>query len=178
MTCPDYLSLGLERTFNRILRAKARHMPVINEALRVEAVSFRSWQGRSLGVMVTPWFMGLMLIPREGDDWSGLRPGEKCIHEFPTGAYEFTVAEEDGIGRYQVCTLFSPMSRFADQETAVATAEAVLRGLIGEERRDSAATADAADKTAATEASGPEPRLEERSLSRRDLLRGRFLRRS
>ncbi|HEX21925.1 MAG TPA: [NiFe]-hydrogenase assembly, chaperone, HybE, partial [Chromatiales bacterium] len=135
MTCPDYLSQGLERTFKRILRERMRHMPVINDDLRVEAVGFHPWQGHSLGVMVTPWFMGLMLIPREGDDWSGLQLGEKCIHEFPTGAYEFTVAEEDGIGRYQVCTLFSPMARFTDQETTVATAEAVLRGLTGEERR-------------------------------------------
>jgi len=174
MTCPDYLSQGLERTFKRILRERMRHMPVINDDLRVEAVGFRSWQGHSLGVMVTPWFMGLMLIPREGDDWSGLRLGEKCIHEFPTGAYEFTVAEEDGIGRYQVCTLFSPMARFTDQETAVATAGAVLRGLVGEERRDPAVAADTAGKGEAAE---PQP-LEERSLSRRDLLRGRFLGRS
>ncbi len=177
MTCPDYLSQGLERAFNRILRTRARHMPVINEALRVEAVGFRPWQGHSLGVMVTPWFMGLMLIPREGDDWSGLRLGEKCIHEFPTGAYEFTVAEEDGIGRYQVCTLFSPMSRFADQATAVATAEAVLRGLIGEHRREAATTDTGGDDETLAPAESPQ-RLEERPLSRRDLLRGRFLRRS
>ncbi len=178
MTCPDYLSQGLERAFRRIQQARTRHMPVINDDLRVEAVDFRPWQGHSLGVMVTPWFMGLMLIPREGDDWSGLRLGEKCIHEFPTGAYEFIAAEEDGIGRYQVCTLFSPMSRFADQETAVATAAAVLRGLIGEERRDPDASTDVLEETAATESSGPQPQLEERPLSRRDLLRGRFLRRS
>ena len=174
MTCPDYLSQGLERTFKRIQRERTRHMPVINDDLRVQAVGFRPWQGHSLGVMVTPWFMGLMLIPREGDDWSGLQLGEKRIHEFPTGAYEFTVAEEDGIGRYQLCTLFSPMSRFADQETAVATAEVVLRGLIGEERRDPDVAADVVDKGEAAE---PQP-LEERPLSRRDLLRGRFLRRS
>ena len=171
MTCPDYLSQGLERTFRRILRERARHMPLINDDLQVEAVGFRPWQGHSLGVMVTPWFMGLMLIPREGDDWRGLRLGEKCIHAFPTGAYEFTVAEENDIGRYQVCTLFSSMARFADQATAVATAEAVLQGLIGKQRRG---PTPAADKNE-TPASQP---LEERPLSRRDLLRGRFLHRS
>jgi len=174
MTCPDYLSQGLERAFSRMLRERMRHLPVINDDLRVQAVGFRPWQGHSLGVMVTPWFMGLMLIPREGDDWSGLQLGKKCIHEFPSGAYEFTVAEEDGIGRYQVCALFSPMARFADQETAVATAEAVLRGLIGEEGRDPDIAADAVDKGEVAEPQA----LEERSLSRRDLLRGRFLRRS
>ncbi len=176
MTCPDYLSQGLERTFRRIQQARMRHMPVINDDLRVEAVGFRPWQGHSLGVMVTPWFMGLMLIPREGDDWSGLRVAEKCIHEFPSGAYEFTVGEEDGIGRFQMCTLFSPMSRFADQQTAVATAEAVLRGFVGEKGRDPAGDAGAGDGPA--EPAGSEQRLEERSLSRRDLLRGRFFRRS
>ncbi len=176
MTCPDYLSQGLERAFSRIKQARMRHMPVINDDLRVEAVGFRSWQGHSLGVMVTPWFMGLMLIPREGDDWSGLRLGEKCIHEFPTGAYEFTVTEENGIGRYQVCTLFSPMSQFADQQTAVATAEAVLRGFVGEERCDPAAEAAAEDGAGPAESSSSEQRLEECSLSRRDLLRGRFFR--
>ncbi|HEB93834.1 MAG TPA: [NiFe]-hydrogenase assembly, chaperone, HybE [Gammaproteobacteria bacterium] len=178
MTCPDYLSQGLERAFRRIQQARMRHMPVINDDLRVEAVGFRSWQGHSLGVMVTPWFMGLMLIPREGDDWSGLRMAEKCIHEFPSGAYEFTVGEEDGIGRFQMCTLFSPMSQFADQQTAVATAEAVLRGLIGEERRGSAAATDISGEGNTTEPAASPQRLEERPLSRRDLLRGRFLRRS
>ncbi len=176
MTCPDYLSQGLERAFSRIQQARTQRMPVVNDDLCVEAVGFRPWQGHSLGVMVTPWFMGLMLIPREGDDWSGLRVGEKCIHEFPSGAYEFTVGEEDGIGRFQMCTLFSPMSRFADQQTAVATAEAVLRGFVGEGGRDPAADGGAGDRP--TEPAGTAQRLEECSLSRRDLLRGRFFRRS
>ncbi len=52
-----------------------------------------------------------------------------------------------------MCMLFSPMSQFAGQQTAVATAEAMLRGFVGEERRDSAAEAAAEDGAGPAESS-------------------------
>ena len=39
-------------------------VPMLNPALRVQAVGFRHWQSHWLGVLVTPWFMNLMLLPR------------------------------------------------------------------------------------------------------------------
>ena len=37
----------------------------VNPAVEVEAVGFAPWDAHWLGVMVTPWFMNLMLLPRD-----------------------------------------------------------------------------------------------------------------
>jgi len=189
--CPDYLSEGLEQVFRRIERERMQGLPILNPALRVRAVGFRSWQGHCLGVLITPWFMNLMLLPSEGDDWQELRVGDKQLHQLPSGPYEFILGEETGVGRYQMCSLFSPVFEFADQETAEATAEAAMQALMDPENRDSVSThereierrwrgdpdAEAAADAAAPAEEPPAPSLDERleqPLSRRDLLRGRL----
>jgi [NiFe] hydrogenase assembly HybE family chaperone len=135
MICPDYLCEGLESVFRRIQRERMQGLPILNPELRVKAVGFRVWQGRCLGVLITPWFMNLMLLPSEGDDWQKLQVGDKRIHRLPAGPYEFILGEELEIGRYQVCSLFSPVFEFSDQETAEATAEAAMQALMKAENR-------------------------------------------
>ena len=57
------------------LREVARRMEglgFVNQALEVEAVAFEPWQGHWLGVMVTPWFMNLVLLPRQPSRWQAL----------------------------------------------------------------------------------------------------------
>ena len=98
MICPDYLTEGLEQSYRRIQRERMRDLPFLNPALRVKAVGFRHWQGRCLGVLITPWFMNLMLLPCEGDEWQELQIGDKQRHLLPSGSYEFIVGEEAGIG--------------------------------------------------------------------------------
>ncbi len=192
MICPDYLCQGLERVFRRIERERLQGLPILNPALQVRAVGFRSWQGHCLGVLITPWFMNLMLLPSEGDDWQELRVGDKQLHQLPSGPYEFILGEEPGVGRYQMCSLFSPVFEFADQESAVATAEAAMQALMDEENRDSLSTrereierrwrgeaepdAEAEEQTAPPADGSSSPSLDERleqPLSRRELLRGR-----
>ncbi len=119
----------LEENFLRIQQDRMHGLPFLNPALAVQAVGFHQYEGNVLGVLITPWFMNLMLLP-EIDGWEGLRVGEKILHCFPSGQYEFTVGEENGFGQYQICSLFSPMADFADQASAVATAEAVLVALM------------------------------------------------
>jgi [NiFe] hydrogenase assembly HybE family chaperone len=188
--CPDYLTEGLERLYRRIERERMQGLPLLNPALRVKAVGFRQWQGRCLGVLVTPWFMNLMLLPSEGDGWRHLQIGEKQLHQLPSGPYEFIVGEEAGIGRYQMCSLFSPMFEFADQETAEAAAQAAMEALMDERHRDTVSTRE--QEVSRRWRGEPEPpdsaqvsterptadmalseRLEQ-PLSRRALLRGRF----
>jgi len=177
--CPEYFEKELERTYRHILETRMQGVPVINERLAVQAVDFRWWQGHCLGVLITPWFLNLMLLPAEGDDWSGLRVGEKVEHVFPSGRYEFIVGEEAGLGRYQMCSLFSPVFEFADQEAAVATARAALAAIMDEENRD---TGGFDERAVARRWRGePEPEPEEtvpavppapRKLSRRAFLTG------
>jgi [NiFe] hydrogenase assembly HybE family chaperone len=191
MICPKYLIEGLEQSFRRIQRERMQGAPLLNEWLAVEAVDFRPWQGHCLGVLVTPWFMNLMLLPSEGDEWAGLPVGSKVTHHFPSGCYEFILSHETEIGRYQICSLFSPMFEFADQAAAVATAEAVMQGLMDEENRDATSmrereierlwrgepAPDKADLDQSDESPGLAQRLE-RPISRRQLLRGDFSRES
>jgi len=192
MICPEYLISGLEQVYRRIQRERMAGLPLLNPALEVEAVGFQSWNGHCLGVLITPWFMNLFLLASEGDDWAEMQPGTKQLHQLPSGPYEFVVGEEEGIGRYQACSLFSPMFEFQDHETAVATAEAVMQGLMDEANRDTVSTREkeimAAWNGRRTDEENPESfddvedeapvSLSERMqqpISRRELLRGAFL---
>ena len=190
MICPEYLAARLETAFARIQRERMMDVPLLNQALRVQAVGFREWHEHCLGVLITPWFMNLVLLPHDGDPWAGLPTGSKMIHAFPSGQYEFILAEEASIGRYQMCSLFSPLFDFEGQAAAAATAEAVMECLLGDNnvadvstrQRESeknwrgedpvtavaAATENAEGRPTRTQGSG-------QTMSRRDLLRGAFL---
>ncbi|MEW8467649.1 MAG: [NiFe]-hydrogenase assembly chaperone HybE [Candidatus Thiodiazotropha sp.] len=190
MICPDYLIEGLERQFRQIQQQRMQGLPLLNPKLRVEAVGFREWNGYCLGVLITPWFMNLMLLPPEGDSWKESRIGDKVLHQMPSGPYEFILGEEEGVGRYQMCSLFSPVFEFADQETAVATAEAVMDALMSPEHRDAVSTceseierrwaggseseADDGEGHPLDETRAPLRQRLQQPLSRRDLLRGKL----
>ncbi|MCG7915373.1 MAG: [NiFe]-hydrogenase assembly chaperone HybE [Candidatus Thiodiazotropha weberae] len=188
MICPDYIIEGLEVQFRSIEQQRMQGLPLLNPALQVEAVGFRQWQDLCLGVLITPWFMNLMLIPHEGDSWREKRIGDKQTHLFPSGPYDFILGEEEGIGRYQMCSLFSPMFEFSDQQTAVTTATQVMLAIMDEENQDGLSTCESEinrrrhgeaeeDETTTDESSEPErsvaisERLQQ-PVSRRDLLRG------
>lgn len=90
----------------------------VNPALAVEAVDFAPWQGRCLGVLVTPWCMNLVLTPLDADAWRPLAPGAKHSYRFPAGDYEFVGAVDETAGEFQACSLFSPLLQFDDQPSA------------------------------------------------------------
>jgi len=126
----------LVNTFNDILHTRMQGVPVIHTGLPVSADQFITWQGYFLGVMVTPWFMNLMLLPAtEGSKshFDGLKVGRKETHIFPSGPYEFIIGNEPSLGNFQSCSLFSPMFDFADQTAVEDTARAVLQELMNEE---------------------------------------------
>ena len=54
---------ALEAAFLRIEREAMDGLPLLNKALRVQAVGFERWQGQWLGALVTPWFLNLVLVP-------------------------------------------------------------------------------------------------------------------
>ena len=121
---------ALEQAFERVHRGPMAGLPMLNPALRVQAVGFRPWQSCWLGVLITPWFMNLMLLPRIVSAWQPLADRDKRTLVFPAGAFEFIGGRDALVGDYQACSLFSPMFEFADQGGAQATAEAVLAGLL------------------------------------------------
>ena len=121
---------ALEAAFRPILRREMHDMPMVNPALSVEAVGFRPWRDHWLGVLVTPWFMNLVLMPRVAAKWQPLGERETRHHVFPAGIFEFIGAHPPGLGDYQACSLFSPMFDFADHPGARATAVAALDALF------------------------------------------------
>jgi [NiFe] hydrogenase assembly HybE family chaperone len=129
----------LTDTFSGILRTRMNGIPVVNEHLYVSARHFCKWHNDYVGVLITPWFMNLILIPatnKRAREFSEYRVGSKHHLSFPSGSYEFTLGAEDRIGTYLACSLFSPMFDFADQNTAEDTAEAVFAGLMDSGNRE------------------------------------------
>lgn len=169
---PEDPTARLEAAYRSIQADRMQGVPMLNPALGVAAVGFADWEGRWLGVMVTPWFMNLMLVPRDPAAWTPLRMGAKRKYALPAGEYEFIGGDDPAIGEYQMCSLFSPMFDFADMETATLTAKLALDALL-----------DAAHaEPGAAPAAGPGPRpieeikrAVEGPMSKRDFLRGSFL---
>ena len=162
-------SAALEARYRHVAATRMHGLPFVNPALAVEAVGFAPWEGRWLGVMVTPWFINLVLAPLEPSAWRGVAPGGKRHYRFPAGEYEFIGADEPGVGEFQVCSLFSPVLEFEDQPTARFVAVHARAALL-----------DAAHRAVhvADERPGPLARSGQAlaaPMSRRDLLRGRFL---
>ncbi|WP_442499451.1 [NiFe]-hydrogenase assembly chaperone HybE [Methylobacter sp. sgz302048] len=142
----EQISRTLETVFNGILATRLCEVPIVNPALSVQAVGFIRFNEDWLGVLITPWFMNLLLLPGPDSDWRKQLPGSKLVRRYPYGAFEFTLASEAQLGPYAQCSLFSPMFQFEDQGMALTAAQAALQGLL----------------------TTPSPR----TVSRRDLLRG------
>jgi [NiFe] hydrogenase assembly HybE family chaperone len=103
-----------------------RDLPIYNDALGVEAVGFRRFNGTIVGIMVTPWFMNVVMPASAARETSGT----SLRIRFPAGDIEFALSEVGQMGQIASCSLFSPMFQFADMAAARATAEAALAELM------------------------------------------------
>ena len=120
----------LQLIFQRIERTAMAGIPILNTRLSVQAVGVQKWQGEWLAVLITPWFMNLVLLPENALERSRVPAGTKGHVAFPSGNFEFIHGFEDELGPYRLCSLFSPMFEFADQESAEQTARHVLAALF------------------------------------------------
>ncbi len=126
MKTPEDVSSTIEKTFEKILTENMQGIPILNSMVSVQALGFQEYQGRIIGVIITPWLMNLVLLPSLEEDWSDLVLGHKETHEFPSGKYRFLVNEIDEIGFCQTHSLFSPMNNFVSHEQAVVAAQNFL----------------------------------------------------
>jgi [NiFe] hydrogenase assembly HybE family chaperone len=99
----------------------------INSKLRVEAVGFRPWEEHELGVLITPWFMNLIVLPEVDAD---IDQGHKIDAGFPSGNIELTAAQDEELGLYFSAVLFSSVMDIPNQETARDIAAEVMRELF------------------------------------------------
>lgn len=115
----------LTEAFRAVGETRMQGVPVLHPGLHVEAVAFEAFGNGALGVLVTPWFMNLMWLP--SDDAEAIPVGTTRVRELGGERLEFIGALEASFGAYEMCSLFSPMSDFADQDAARETACEVLR---------------------------------------------------
>lgn len=200
MNDPQTAADTLAQTFERIHHEQMAGIPILNNRLCVQTLGFQQYQDRVIGIVITPWLMNLFMLPGAEDDWSGLKLGKKQPHQFPSGTYKFMINEFDGIGKCQTHSLFSPMNEFDSQEHAVAAAQAFLdklmvetepseEDLVDEEKLgcimrgehtaevnlDDFATIEVADITTPARGTSQKTVQFNKTLTRRDLLRGSFL---
>jgi [NiFe] hydrogenase assembly HybE family chaperone len=128
----------LESAFLQIQKERMKDVPVINHKLHTRAIGFRHWENYQFGILITPWFMNLILLPEANNnrDRNRDKVGSIHHHQFPSGTYEFVTTFEAEIGYYQSCSLFSPMFEFANQQAAELTAKQALLAMMDEENID------------------------------------------
>jgi [NiFe] hydrogenase assembly HybE family chaperone len=128
----DQITQTIQQTFEHILQHNMQGIPILNPAIKVQVLGFQHWQGRVLGVVITPWMMNLVLLPGDDEDWSQMELGHKQPHEFPSRSYKFMVNDIEGIGPCQTYSMCSPMREFSSHQQAVQVAQDFLDGLMEE----------------------------------------------
>lgn len=126
---PREAAARLEAFYGHVAETAMRGLPMMHAALGIRCVEpvllGREW----LGVLITPWFMNLVLLPAE-PDLPAEAVGTKSFVALPCGTVEFIQSHGEDIGPHRMCSLFSPVFEFETMEAAVLTAEAVLEELM------------------------------------------------
>lgn len=117
----------LERCF-----IEHRDQPAVNPLLTCRAVGFSHYRGDWLGVLITPWFVDLFLLPGGGSLWGDIPAGQRRYVELPQGTVPFIAADDPKIGPYQYSPLVAPASAVPDMAAAMKLAHEVMRGISGE----------------------------------------------
>ncbi|MEJ2181737.1 MAG: [NiFe]-hydrogenase assembly chaperone HybE [Gammaproteobacteria bacterium] len=81
-----FQQIGVERIFG---------LPIYNDALSVEAVEFQPCEGGLIGVLITPWFMNIMLLPEDTSPWQTQELGVKVKYKLESGEHEFVIGEDE-----------------------------------------------------------------------------------
>ncbi|HHA19570.1 MAG TPA: [NiFe]-hydrogenase assembly, chaperone, HybE [Methylophaga sp.] len=119
--------------FNTINTERMNDIPILNHKLSVSLIGLQEWNNNYLGILVTPWFMNIIMLPNQADEWSDIPELSSEKYVFPSGNYKFLMGFEPDIGKYQTCSLFSPMFEFADNQAAIETAQAAITELMNDE---------------------------------------------
>ncbi len=142
----------------RCIDAGMRELPIYNDKVAIEAIGFRPFGNAALlGVLLTPWFMNLIVLPAEPEPLDMAQVGGSVAIELPAGKRSFVIGGDEKLGLYRAHSLHSPVSSFTLPGQARAEATRLLALLM----TPSAAEPVAADAPAA------------RGVDRRALLFGR-----
>lgn len=116
-----FQQIGIERVYG---------LPIYNEALSVEAVDFQACEGGLIGVLVTPWFMNIMLLPEDTSPYQSKELGEKVKYQLESGEHEFVIGEDEEVGQYLFRTITSPTHCYKKQIAAINNGKKALTALL------------------------------------------------
>jgi [NiFe] hydrogenase assembly HybE family chaperone len=108
----------LEAHYRHVWETRMRDLPFVNAALAVEAIGFQRIEGDWLGVVITPWFVNLVLVYGGGQLWGDIPAGERRYLNLPCGTMQFIADDDPDIGPYQYCPLIAPVDKLPDMATA------------------------------------------------------------
>lgn len=119
--------LNIVERFQTIGEQNVQDLPIYNPKLKVEAVNFQ-WLNEQewIGVLITPWFMDLMIISEVPEPWNIHTTGKRVSRDLPAKSYQFIQGGDEVLGSYLTCSLYSPMDAFDYQELAQSAALAAL----------------------------------------------------
>lgn len=115
-------------TAYRTIALEMAELPIVNPRLSVDALAFREWNGGHAGIVVTPWFMNVVIVLPEGSP--RVEPGTRVARQFPAGQLEFVTSVLEGVGPVEGCSLFSPMGQFRDMAHALEVAREAAAALF------------------------------------------------
>ena len=121
----------LEALYRRVYDEEMRELPIVNPAIEVEAHGFVQWDGHWVGVLITPWFINLLILRHPDHAWPTLKLGKGNDRSvaFPAGVIDFTPRFEPELGMYLCRSLASPMTEYNSHQQALESARQVMREL-------------------------------------------------
>jgi len=131
MTDPSGFVDSLVAHFEHIHEQHMVGLPILNPRLSVEVVAPRALDVKQICVLITPWFMNLILRSGAGA-WDNAGEGELLSIDLPHESLDFTVCRDDDIGTYLSAVLFRTMTDFPDQQTATEIAAETMRRLFSQ----------------------------------------------
>jgi [NiFe] hydrogenase assembly HybE family chaperone len=127
---PEQLSMELETRFRLIGETRMRDLPIYRPDLAVETIGFRAFGPWWAGVLITPWFMNLVLFPRLPEAPALPPEGGELQVDLAGRSERFISSRDEELGAYLALSLASPMSGFPDQEAARASARTAVAALL------------------------------------------------
>lgn len=121
---------NLAERFQQIGAERILGLPIYNDKLTVEAIDFQECKGGLIGVLVTPWFMNVMLLPEDTRPYQMQELGEKVNYVLDSGEHEFVIGEDEAVGRYLFRTITSPTLCYKKQIAAVNAGSKALSTLL------------------------------------------------
>jgi [NiFe] hydrogenase assembly HybE family chaperone len=122
--------------FRQIGDEQMRDLPFYNPNLEVEAWDFSELDETQLiGVLITPWFMNLIVLRQVPEPIDSRRYGESQTIALPGGDRAFLYGGDPVVGALWAHSLHSPMQQFGSQMQARTEARLRLAQVLTRDER-------------------------------------------